>query len=304
MRAHEFITEAPLQSYDLIGDFSPTTKDKNFKPVDRKLVSHPAHIQKVGNFFQESPFNWRFYMVNRGTGGIKLKRETGETSTEEIKALFKGEEVSKILDGHRGAITVLFLGNFGDRRVMMTPWTMAHRVGHTMAASAIKTRRTHGSNQTHEWDTAEHILFDWANTTIRHVYGVSPDQMSNYYQMSYEADSYFRPYVPLYRALFQSIGTAKSSREGLLPRPYEFMYEMFAGYILRGTIKLNPLPLALPWSPNNKLAWGKHSRIARNKYTGNAEQLGLERNVEMFTERMEKAFAAVLRASVGKIYLM
>ena len=238
MRANEIITEVPVSDYELIGDFS---KPGAFRDPEHRLVQHPVHIQKVKNFFQSVPADFRFFMVNTPRAGqiyraAGVTREWGEVTPEQVRAAFP-EQADRILAGGEESITVIFLGNYGDRKVIMTPWIMAHRVGHAIQAS-----RGSSDPTSLDWVRAENYFFGAVHRILREVYGVPV--YGN--RMDYK-------YRQQYIELFNSIGTQRSSREGQIRRPYEFLYELWTQYLKTGELKFNPLLKAVPYLQKS---WG------------------------------------------------
>lgn len=245
MKVTEIITEAPLT------DYVPMHMDqgRRFNPVDRRLVTHPTTQAKAKQFFAQTPINFRFFF--NGSPGLRKYQESGEHSPEDIKQIF-GSDAEQILNGHEDAITVIFVGNAGADKVMLTPWVMAHRIGHAIVA---------GNRVGY---TAPNIRTIWGQTEdyfFREVNGI----LTRFYDKQIEPhSSRGLPFVysnrQEYNALFNAIGTQRSSREGRINRPYEFLYELFAQYIKDGHITLNPLPVAINYG---RRAWGRPTKVMR-----------------------------------------
>lgn len=276
MRATEFITEAPLADYVPLGDFS---KPGPFRSkVDKRLVTHPTAQLKTAKFFEQTPYDFRLFFSNiPGTG---KHAEYGAVSHDELRKVL-GDTAEQVIENSDDAITIVFLGNYGAQRVMMTPWIMAHRIGHAIQASA----RRSGIDQ---WHTAERHFVKAINQKLAEVYG-KPSSRDMY---DHDLD-YMRS--DLYNALFNAIGTQRSSRDGQIKRPYEFIYEMFAQYIQTGTVTLNPFPAQLGYG---KYTFGNQLQMkARGEedLTQAAETLGYD---------MQLLFGDVLSMCNGQIFLM
>lgn len=133
MRAIEFLKESEvdemaLAKYQPMGDF---TKPGPFRGVDKKLVPHPKNQLKAEKFFEKTPYDFRLFFSNiSGTGRYS---EHGPMDPKNVEIIF-GDAAKDIIDGHEDAITVVYVGNEGDRKVMLTPWLMAHRFGHAIQA--------------------------------------------------------------------------------------------------------------------------------------------------------------------------
>jgi hypothetical protein len=279
MRAQEFITEAPLADYQPLGDFN---KPGPFRGPDKRLIPHPTNQLKTQKFLSNSPYDFRLFFSNiPGTGRYS---ENGPMDPETVKIIF-GDEGEKIVAGNEDAITIVYVGNKGDSKVMLTPWIMAHRFGHAIQAGHRGKRKEGGA-----WPDAEDYFFNTVNQLLDRAYGKIGTAGGN---LKFEL-------TPEYNALFNAMGTQRSSRSGSIRRPYEFLYELFAQYIKDGKITLNPLPTNLGYG---KQAWGNPSKYMnlkpeyRDESTRQYEAQGL-------ADDLSDYFAEVLRSAVGQIYVM
>jgi hypothetical protein len=280
MRAKEFITEAPLADYQPMGDFN---KPGPFRGVDKKLVPHPTNQLKAAQFFEQTPYDFRLFFSNiPGTGRYA---EYGPMEPKVIQEIFKNN-AEQIIAGHENAITVVFVGNRGDSKVMLTPWMMAHRIGHAVQAGR------QGGRDAGPWKAAEQHLFNTMNSILTEYYG-KPNK--NDYDTSIDWDRSAE-----YSALFNAIGTQRSSRQGEIRRPYEFLYELFAQYLGTGKIQLNPLPASLGYG---RQAWGKQTRglYLKPDYRDDASRTDA---TDILAGDMQYMFDDVLSSLVGKILVM
>jgi hypothetical protein len=161
----------------------------------------------------------------------------------------------------------------------MTPWVMAHRVSH-----AISSR-----SKSQSFEYLRKNFFDQINDIIENTY--------NYKLPPYISKGY-NPFLDSqYRAIFNAIGTQRSSRKGLVKRPQEFLHELFAQYIKTGSIKLKRFPNSLSYG---KKAWGKPI----NTMGTSEDKSSLEGISIVLGRDLEYYFDLVLDEAVGKIYLM
>jgi hypothetical protein len=277
MRAIEFITEAPLADYQPLGNFD---KPGPFRGVDKKLVPHPTNQLKTAKFFEKTPYDFRLFFSNiPGTGKYS---EYGPMNPEVVQEIF-GKYAPQILQNSEEAITVVFVGNKGDSKVMLTPWMMAHRIGHAVQAGA----RMRGNVGV--WRDAETHFFRGINELLKEFYGI--DKVNQFdTQVNWKLNKE-------YNALFNAIGTQRSSRAGQIKRPYEFFYEIFAQYLGTGQITLNPLPKQKEYG---RKAWGRSTQSLRLR--GNEEES--KYTTEVLANDMEIMFSDVLSSLVGKILVM
>jgi len=278
------ITEAPLADFQPIGDFA---KPGPFTGVDKKLVPHAATKMKAEKFFEKTPYDFRLFFSNvSGTGKYG---ESGVTSPASIQKIF-GEQAQQIITGSEDAITVVFVGNVGTAKVMMTPWIMAHRFGHAIQA----TRYSKGWSA---WGNAEDHFFTTVNNTLSEYYGKVAQRSSRLQSQSQKMSNNL---TAEYNALFNAVGTQKSSRNNQIKRPYEFMYELFAQYLKDGKITLNPLPTDLTYG---RKVFGNPTQYMKIKteYTDESER-SLASGI--LANDMGYMFSDVLSGSVGNIYVM
>lgn len=277
------IDEMALAKYQTFGDFN---KPGSFTGVDKKLVPHPKNIQKATTFFEQTPYDFRLFFAN--ISGLGKYRETGPVRHWTLRQMFNKEQADEIINGSEDAITVIYVSNVGDRKVMMTPWIMAHRFGHAIQA---------GSSLDSTWNA-------WAEVE-RHFFSQINQILAEYYGLRRATDLYSDRSINWnvsreYSALFNAIGTQRSSRERQINRPYEFMYEMFAQYLKTGTVTLNPLPDRIPYG---KMVFGRPSQYLTLK-----PEVRNDPNTKYITDTlgndMAILFSDVLSSAVGKIYVM
>lgn len=278
MRAADFITEAPLADYRPLGDFQ---KPGPFRGVDKRLIPHPTNQLKTAKFFEQTPYDFRLFFSNiPGTGRYS---EYGPMEEKSIREVF-GANADQILQGSEDTITVVFVGNRGDDKVMLTPWMMAHRIGHAVKAGARG--RAEGA-----WLAAEDHFFRGINQILDDYYGSKGTINRQGPQVDWSRDK-------IYAALFNAIGTQRSSRTGRIRRPYEFLYELFAQYLGTGKITLNPLPQQRDYG---RKAWGRSTQSLRLQPGAEEES---KYTTEILARDMELMFGDVLSSLVGKILVM
>lgn len=272
------LAEAPLADYQPMGDFN---KPGPFRGADKRLVPHPVNQLKTAKFFEQTPYDFRLFFSNiPGTGRYS---EYGPMRSEVVQEIFK-DQAAQILQGHEDAITVVFVGNKGDSKVMLTPWMMAHRIGHAVQAGT----RTAGGQGA--WREAENHFFRGINQLLKDFYGKSSNNR-------YDSDANWAMSRE-YAALFNAIGTQRSSRTGQIKRPYEFLYELFAQYLGTGEIKLNPLPKSKEYG---RKVFGRSSQSLRMQ-PGSEEESRY--TTEVLARDMEIMFSDVLSELVGKVLVM
>ena len=217
------------------------------------------------------------YANNWGTNALTLARNGSN---------IEGAAEDLLCNAGGTSITVVYVGNKGDAKVMLTPWIMAHRFGHAVQAGV---RSQKGWS---EWREAEEHFFNKVHDLLKQYYGKLPRK-----------DDTFRIKMSLaseYNALFNALGTQKSSRKGIIRRPYEFMYELLAQYIGTGKITLNPFPDEQGYG---RKVFGRYVQYLKIKpeYRDTDDRIHAS---EILANDMEINFNNVLASSVGKIFIM
>jgi hypothetical protein len=284
MRAFEFITEAPLQDYVPMGDFD---KPGPFRGPDKKLVPHPTNQLKTQRFLEKTPYDFRLFFSNiPGTGKYS---EYGPADSAKLQEIFGNEQAQQIIDGSDDAITIVFVGNKGDAKVPLTPWMMAHRFGHAIQAGVRQNKNWS------QWGEVEKHFFSQVNSMLEEYYGKASSSRFGVTPNSMRGDL-----TPEYNALFNTIGTQRSSRQNQIKRPYEFLYELFAQYLGTGKVTLNPLPASLGYGRKN---WGNPSQYLnmKSEYRNNEDA---KEATDILGRDLEYMFDDLLNSYVGTIFVM
>ena len=228
------LDEAPLGDYELVGNWGDREKSHGFRhAADRKMLQNPTAVKLARKKFGNTEHMLNFYMVNHPSA--TKHSETGFMEPDAIGAAMPKvwPEIAKRAEqaDHENAINVLFVGNTGFQRMNMTPWIMAHRIGHALQAS--ERGQGYGGGYTGPWSEYEQDAADFFSQILNGVYdmNISPREV------------FMGRNDKLMAKFFEAIGGMRSARKGQLGgRPYEFLYEMFAQHVLTGSLKFRELP--------------------------------------------------------------
>lgn len=279
MKIRELMTEAPLSDYQPLGNFERGRGGFRHQ-VDKQLVTNPVNIGKVHKFFSRTPYDIRIFPVQVRGGGGWL--ETGEVDNVTLSKIVGADNAQRILAGQGpDNITIVFTNNTGAERVPLTPWMMAHRMGHAV-------RRRRGYQPDRAWTEADRHFWNGLNginTILRDYYGVTT--------ATSEEDR-----VEIENALLNAIGTMRSARQRRISRNWEMVYEIFAQYLNTGEVTFNSAPAELV---SRRQAWG-HPRLLRR--IGKTEQQEASQMLETLSYDMELMFNDVMSNALGRIYVM
>ncbi len=97
---------------------------------------------------------------------------------------------------------------------------------------------------------------------------------------------------------FNQIGSFKSARENKINRYYEFFYEVFAQYLITGSVKFNPLDKSIIIA---NLPFGRKQMA----HAVDDDLVNMwNRDMEIYVSYIESRIINVLEDCVGKTFLM
>lgn len=216
------ISEAP------VGDLQVHHMDEpgTFPDRDRRLLSNPAHVDKIRKRFDTVSFDFDLYFVNqpsvhyaRDLSPEEMDYETGIARNPAHTSKFTqqwfddnkvgGEHTTEFIKQRFGIsitpnpnnITVVYVSNANEENnVSMTPWIVAHRFGHALTDNKLELR-----------------------PALRRLLYELPDMYSSIIQGE--------------ALKITDVMTNRSARLGTL-NPGEAIEELIAQYIIHGQIKL------------------------------------------------------------------
>ena len=216
--------------------------------------------------------------------GMRGQIEIGEVNEEYLKQF--GVEIPPIDRSH---ITIFFTNNLGAERMPLTPWTVAHRIGH--AARRIDSYQKFTDHVTRDFSELMEMIYGLDRVSQRYAFG---DQ-----ERKKQAD-----HEKFTRQLMMGLGTMRSAREKAIFNTGEFTHELFAQAIIKNRIEFNR---EIPKQLVIKYAWGNptwdgsvHSKIHRDEPMLDDITDRIEANANFYKSQVN----LVLRDMVGKIFVM
>lgn len=235
----ELYTEMALSNLQKIGKWEDKKSRHGYDKASIGILSSPEGLKKLENTFNKIG-GWDFNLYFVKLPNAWKQSEMGLVDINNLPQLIKVEAGKDFPMPTDNEITIIFTNNAAAEKVPLTPWTIAHRIGHSFAATF---RRTN-DNAIKNYDASiSNIL-----KKLLMCYNIKPDTniisrdltLSNAYYM---------------RDLYQKIGKFRSARLGKLNRPAEFYHEAFAYWLLHdGELNFNDAPQSL--IDSNKQAWG------------------------------------------------
>jgi hypothetical protein len=203
----EYCTEMAINRFELKGDWEDGAKKRSYDSASIKILKNEQAVEKIKNMWSKSNIEFDIYMVRGANVNSADKREVGVVDEDYVK-----NELKLDLDINDENTTIIYTNNVGDEKVPMTGWILAHRFGH-----AIRT------NAPVEWEFYERTVFKMVRAFYS-AYGIQHNRTDT---------DWFRATDDL-RLAFEAVGTMASARKKKLPRPYEFLFELFAQYLISG----------------------------------------------------------------------
>lgn len=230
MSFKEFLVEAPIVSYNTVGDFN---KGSSFTDKrDRVLLTNPRSVERTMKKFANNTIDFNFIFVNNKYA--RQYTEVGEVTHGWVEKNL-GEEAYKMLEKtfSRDAVNVIFTNNKGAERFPMTPWIIAHRLGHVIWRD---------KNNWHPYNEASTAIVETLANILEECYIGRRLTASNHRDMIGRGYRSTRADQLAMKNFFQHAATFRSAREGIIRDWFEVLNELIAQYLTTGTIKFNNAP--------------------------------------------------------------
>lgn len=285
MENFETYFEMALTDFKKIGKW----EGKNRHGYDKAsvgILNSDAGVRKIQDTFNKVNLaDFNLYFVKQPNA--KNYAETGKVDAKFVKDNLNLEVGADIKDpSENDEITIIFTNNVAAERTPLTPWTIAHRIGHAFQATERKKYRNSALDSHLKY--IDNILKDILDSCYNY------DVLSNNSGRSVLGN---RDYI--LRDFLENIGTFRSARLKKLPRTFEFFFECFAQWLLsNGNLKFNDFPKVLKSS--NRKAWGKDT----GRYYKLIDEDLADNYKSDLTYAFENAFRELLNSNIGTISIM
>lgn len=270
------LSEAPISGFTTVGDFEQpgSIGDRS----DRRVLKNDVMVRRIKKAWERTPVDFNLVFINLPAEKANTYRqhvEVGRVFPPYLEKNFP-EVIPHINDK---AVNIVFTNNRGDERVSFTPWIIAHRVGHALSRphNSMDSRQGY---QVPEIQEVRQMVLNFAGQLHR--------------SFTWNQVDYTNDFLP---TIFHHIGTMKSAREQKLIRPGEFLHELFAQYLLRGSVRFNPLTVDF-LEANTWIDETKGSRITHNHVDSHNERLK-----KMETD-IKQLYDNAMQSIVGMIFVM
>lgn len=280
MESFETYFEMALTDFKKIGKW----EGKNRHGYDKAsvgILNSDAGVRKIQDTFNKVNLaDFNLYFVKQPNASAY--NQIGRTTPEFIKKAFNLEVGKDIKEPEGGEISIIFTNNIASERTPLTPWTIAHRIGHAFLSE----------KQIRRASNIDDYIKD-INNTIKYILNDCYEYNNTSNLSLYNSRHY------ILRDFLENIGTFRSARLKKLPRTFEFFYECFAQWLLtNGKLRFNDFPKVL--KDSNRKAWGKD--------TGRVYKLVDEDLADNYKTELiyafENTFDYILKTNLEKILIM
>lgn len=282
----QLISEDAIDELELVGDWNPTAKRYGYDKPSIGILTHQKGLEKIKKKWEKTRFDFDVYL-------LKSKEGNKYTELGQVTPEFVRDNLKLNVNFDPDKITVIYTNNKGAELMPMTPWTMAHRLGHAMArrySSEAASGSTYMYREVRR--EVEKLLQEIASV----VYGkksLNKNVNTGYY-------SSVVPDGKLKKELAHALGTFKSARDKKLRQDFEFVNELIAQYIISDKITLNrQFPSILPM----KFNWGNPDG-PRSGQISPERQEEINDIIDQYEATLYYAIDGLFGASVGNIYVM
>lgn len=274
-----YLKEMALTNLQKIGKWDNKKNRHGYDKASVGILSSPTGFKKL-----EQKFNniggWDFSLYFLKDTNAWKTSEIGKVTPQDLERRLGLKVGVDIPTPDNDDITVIFTNNSAADKVPLTPWTIAHRIGHAFAASF-----RNKNDDSIDYHIRE---IDKCLRYILNSYGYSSDERN----LIYRSD-------PIVRNLLESIGKFRSARMKKLNRTGEFIFECFAQFLLSdGELEFNDPPKYLLSS--NKKAWG-HDTGGSYRLK---DEIMAEQYIESLKDELMQLFHQYLGRHIGTISIM
>jgi hypothetical protein len=217
---HNLLLEMPIASMAVMDSI----KDDGFDTSTVKLLNNP----RIEDMYRKG---W-----SKSTGNFDLKFLGGDASKYvEYGIASQYDIVNKLgikdFKPDHNNITIFFTNNKGADLRPITPWIAAHRFGHALRASRVRSPKIQTTI-----NDMEDVLVSLTNTLLSaYGYDLSKYSINNINQYITAGDNSRLPKDVLIN-LINNVGTMRSARTNSIDRQFELFYELIAQQMTTGKV--------------------------------------------------------------------
>jgi hypothetical protein len=301
MRLREFLSEAPLQDFGLIGD---RNVPGSFRADDLRAASSEKWLKNLGTAFAKTKQKFNIYMLNAPVVKKGMQGHPDFTA-HTIAEPHPGENTSMMvgIDHYRAyaqayspegfkrifgfvppsyedSVSVLFTFNEGDGRVPFTQWMVAHRLIHAIYNGMPRIHNTADKIRALQTNMI-HYAADVLSWTLP---SRTFDDEDEGFDLGSAGISVKSPYVAA------AVGNTRALRTSNLTQAGEWFPEHGAEYLIKGRVTLRRLDLH------------GSTRVCVNYKVVTQEEV--DAKMKEFEDGLNALFATFFAECVGSIFVI
>lgn len=216
----------PLKTFQMVGDWS---KPKSFKdPADFKVLQSSNYVSRLNFTFSKTRHDWAIWMVNTELAADYLESRNRRVETGQVRPQWVNQTFGVDWYHDPNAINIVFTNNEGNAKIPMTPWIVAHRIGHALVTGNAEFKSELVGHGIHYLMSLARLA-EWVYSGFTGT--------AQYYNYNTAA--------PTLMHLINHIGTMASVRNQKLANVGEFIIESFAQHLVEGRISFGKIPKRL-----------------------------------------------------------
>jgi hypothetical protein len=275
----DLLKEAPIDSFNLVGEWEPNSKKRGYDKASRGILTSPAGVEKIKKLWAKTRQDFDIYMVS-------TKEGWKYTEVGEVDPYFIRDKLKLDIPINDNNITIFYTSNKGAEKIPTTAWTLAHRFGHALRRSS--------KGSTYEYSELEKLLQQMIHRVAEKIY------RKNLKISSYEYNQNTKNIREIERQVAHALGTFKSARDRKLRNVFEFTNEVVAQYIITGKVVFNrEFPKILP----TYFTWGNPQGPYSVQITPELQE-EIDDIISYFENDVYALVDNLVDSAVGKIFVM
>lgn len=281
---YSLISEMPISNFSKLGSEDSWKTRKTYDKKTFEDLKNKSFETKVRRAFRKTVDDISFYFINdKHLLDDNIGVDFSETGKVDANSKFWDYSKIKYEDiQNDNEISIVFIGNYGDQLVSMTPWILAHRIGHVFNASA-------------RHDRAFEIIFKELEEQLVLALNIVFEDYGIKRTLKRVTDFESEKYTI---AVMEKIGKFKSAKNKKIARPYEFIYELFAQYLITGEVEFESPPYSPIVIKHNEVNdWYGEIERYKYKYSEDSDLDGWARGIQYY-------FDSLTSNAIGEVFIM
>lgn len=225
------VTEAPVTDMGFYGDMETTG---TFRDDDLKKIRNPEWQNRVTKILEKSPVDIGLYFLNGPEAG-KLRFDSPHfKSSVDIQSprTYVGLKapgwvniaLGGLPTGYENRVNVILASNEGGDRVGLTPWIVAHRIGHCFLESN---------------DRAENRVFQRQGVALYNIIENFLRRLDNLFDKHKLVSTTANTDEQRSKNVIKLVSPFRTARTGTIRNTGEYVVELFAQYLTSGSVTFN-----------------------------------------------------------------